>query len=198
MSSVTAANPLDRINLAQSPNDLIKGILKEYGIKNFENYELITEKGMVEVNFKVNTFQDTYVVKIFSNKELQRAEEIISAQQAFYAKGIPFPKVYNSTSNKPYFVTHSKEGKPFYGCVISWLDGNDFTDNDPTPQDLKQIAKYLAMINDTKLKITQTYDDCFPINLSKEYERRKKFVEPEALPLIEEVIHEMKKVNLKN
>jgi len=34
--------------------------------------------------------------------------------------------------------------KAYYGCVIEWLDGDDFTDNDPTPQDLKRIAKYLA------------------------------------------------------
>lgn len=194
MSSITAAEPFARINLTKSPDKFLNEIMENYSLGRIKKYEVL-KKGMVELNFKVN---DEYVIKIFSNKPLSRAKEILSAQQAFCNQGIPFPKVYKTKTEEPYFAAHPNDNeKAYYGCIIEWLNGNDFTDNEPTPQDLRKIAKYLAMINKTELKITPTYDDCFPINVSKEYERRKEFVEPEAVPLIEEIIQEMTAVNLK-
>lgn len=193
MDSISAADPFERIQLAKSPDKFLNEIMENYNLGSVKNYKVL-EKGIVELNIKAATTRGDYVVKIFSNKELPRVIDIASSQQALRAQSVPFPKVYETITGKPYFVAYPNENA-FYGCVIEWFDGDDFTDSNPTETDLKKIAKYLATINRTKLKITQIYDDCFPINLPKEYNERKKSVEPEVKPLIENIIRELNGVN---
>ncbi len=195
MDSVSAADPFERIQLAMPPRDFLASILEKYDLRVLKSYKTL-EKGIVELNVRACTSKGNYVIKVFSNKELQRVKDIVFSQEILRKKGVPFPEIYRAKEGAPYFTAYPDNENPYYGCVTEWLEGSDFTGKIPSASDLKKIAKYLAMINATKLKVTQIYDDCFPINLPKEYKRRKDSVEPDAQPLIEEIIQEMKNVDM--
>ncbi len=193
-TAITSANPLNRIDLVESPRALLNRVLKEYGLGDLRSCKVL-QKGIVEINIKVDTSKGSYVVKIYSNKRLPRVGDILKGLQAFRRNGIPVSKLYVSKKGKNYFVVKSKSGKTHYGCVIGWFAGEDFTGRPASENELKVMAKYVAMIHKTKLDIKKTYDDCFPINLPREYERYKAAIMPTIQKHIQTVIKKLNNIN---
>lgn len=188
-------HPWSRIDFSCSPEELIDDVLLLYDIGQRNAFRFLT-KGVIEVNIFVQTSKGAYVIKVFSNKHLPRVNDILLAQQRFYDQGVSVPKLLISRDGITHFVTYSKSGKPYYGCVICWFDGIDYSKIEPTSMDLRMITQQLVLIHQTRLEISEIYDDCFPLKLPDQFKKSKKLISDRYLSQISDISQGVRELRL--
>jgi len=186
--------PWDRINYFSSMTELIDFVVSEYNLGKIIDFSII-HKGLIEVNIFAETFNNKYVIKIFSNKSKQRVSEILKAQQKLYSLGLQTPKILLTHKDKQYFAVYSKSGNPYYGCLIEYFDGDDFSIQEPTDNDLKQITQQLALIHKTDMKVNTFYDDGLPLNLPSQLSTYRALIPSRYRDYIYEISEQVRNID---
>jgi Ser/Thr protein kinase RdoA (MazF antagonist) len=187
-------DPWRRIDFACTPDQLLGMVADDFNLGNIIDFEILT-KGVIEVNFKVITVKGIFVVKVFSNKRLPRVKQIIQAQRILFSQDIPVPCVLSSIHGDFIFKIRSKTNKPFYGCVLEWCGGEDFTQREPGTMDLKRIAVTISQIHESNIQLVPIYDEWFPTNLTREYKLQRKYIQHAYDRAIQGIIEQYEKVD---
>lgn len=186
-------NPWYRIPLAESRKEFIQKIAIDFNLGAIKSYKAIM-KGLIELNIKVHASTGIYVIKVFSNKRLPRVKDLLRAQKLFDQTGIPVTKILHTSKGKEYFKIHSVDGKPYYGCVLKWFSGQDFSHREPTNSDLVKIAGILGKINKVSINIKPIYDEWFPSNFLREYKQNKILLDSDYIPIVNKIGQEFEKI----
>lgn len=193
-----------RVNLNQTEMlALIDKVVVAYNLGDLKNAEGI-EIGYEDVNLILNTTKGKYLLKILINFTAKKprskddSEKYVSIMEQLRAAGVPLPKLFKTTADNYLLrqvVPHNSE--PIWILVMEFFEGKDFINQTPTIDDIKIIAKILSNINLSEIKIPEIYDPWQPQFLLEEYKENANLLAEKDKELIDKVITEYKKMDLK-
>lgn len=67
-----------------------------------------------------------------------------------FERGLPVPRVYFSVQGERLFVIKSENTPLHFGCILSWIDGDNFQEISVTSGEARALSKSLAQINENR------------------------------------------------
>ena len=188
------ASALRRIKLKTSLAQLLEKVERLYSLGRVHNYRIFG-KGVIEVNIKITIHRGEFVLKIFSEKKYWRVKQLTNFLSYIEEKGVKVQKIISTKSNKLYFRIKGVR-RNYYACLLSYFSGQDFSKTDPSLELIKEIAKSLAQINKTRIKIALHYDDCLVSNLSREFKKNEFLIKNNKYKnMVRKYAHEIRNIN---
>lgn len=191
---------LDRIPpISNFEESVCKNISKSYKFGDFKSYYVV-ETGYEDFNFILTTGKGKYFVKLFDKKRKKsECKRIVDLIIKLIKEGVHHPKVYSNNSNS-YLHKIEVESNEILLCVMDFIDGKNFFELNELPnyKEIKQLAIDLSHINSIKLKkkIPLIYDSWAIINFSKEYNKKKQYLNSEEIKILEPIIEEFKSLDI--
>lgn len=173
----------ERIGLNFNLDELAREICHKYQIGNLIECKLI-DVGYEDFNFALTTDKIKVLVKVYANNRADDdCKELVNRQLNPFKNGFKCPKIYEN-SDKKHLSMFELNNVKFRLCVMEFIDGLDFfrLKQLPTIEELKEIAKQLAILNKVPYKPKYIYDRWSIINFATEYEKYNNYV-PEDLKL---------------
>ncbi|KUK79860.1 MAG: homoserine kinase [Microgenomates bacterium 39_7] len=200
-----------RLNLNQEEMlELINKVLSAYQLGQLVEAEGI-EVGYENVNIILKTTSGKYLLKILIDFILKKPRSLVDSRryietmESFRANGIPVPRLYPvlaSSLNRDEVmdtylfkqqVPHNPE--PVWMLVMEFFEGLDFIEQPPSLDDIRTVAKYLAIINSSKLVRQPVYDPWQPHYLMRSYEESVDILKEPAKSLIDDILHKFKNID---
>lgn len=191
---LTLKKIFSRVNLPISFEKIGLLVAKEFNLGTLKEYSPMMV-GYEELNSLLITSEGKFVVKIFSkDKNLKIIESNIFSITNLLKNGIPVPKLCKNLSGN-YLFKIKNHNTQSYLCVMKYFDGKKFTEVNPTEQDLKNLVTYLARINNLHFKAKINYDPWLTINLEKEFNNKKSFLNKSSQKLVEKVVKDVLEID---
>ncbi|HAN09585.1 MAG TPA: hypothetical protein DCP90_03115 [Clostridiales bacterium] len=187
----------DRINCTDIDLENISNqICEEYKLGKLISNVLI-ETGYGDFNYILESQKGKIVVKILSKDRIQEfADRYIKTMEITIERGINHPKLYNSKNGTLHMLKiHENELKL---CVMEYIDGQDLysANQKATIQDIQEIGRQLAIINQLEIKPEFVYDSWAIINFKREYELKKKYLNDSQVRQLEELYDSFRKIDI--
>ena len=142
----------------------------------------------------MKTDQQKCVVKVFSNERTdEMAKNLANRACVAYENGVCCPKIFKINDDNLLVITINNI--KYRILVMEYIDGADFFSLKqlPSEEELKTIAKQLAMLNNIEYNPEFIYDKWAIVNFENEYNKNISLVEDEYRKLIEEVYSKFKR-----
>ncbi len=165
-----------RINYNGKLEDISNRICKDFGIGEFVSNELVLT-GYEDYNFVLETTENKYFVKIFSNfRSIKDCERYVNIMSNVVKTKINTPKLIKSDSG--YLNTTKVNNTPLRYCVMDYVNGKDLFNSNKTldKSEIKFIAQQAALINSVNIKPSFIYDSWAISNFKKEFEEKGKYL----------------------
>jgi len=174
-----------------------KIICSDFKIGKFLEAKIIAI-GYEDVNFFLKTDGGNFFIKIFSNlRTLGDCERNVDILVRLLKNKISIPKLYKSKQGYLHII---KSGRAILRmCVMDFIQGDNlFTLNhNISNKNISYIAKQAALINSLKIKPKFIYDSWAIVNFEKEFKKQGKYLSESDLKLVQPLLMEFKKINLK-
>jgi len=180
------ADFLQRIAYQGVLSDLIQIIAGEFQLGDVVSHEII-EVGYEDLNIKVTTSQDSYLIKIFGSfRDEENATRYIEIMDQAVKKGVPHPKLHLS-KNGGYLYQYDAK---LMACVMDYIEGKSFYELHewPTKEEAKMLIHAVSNINLLDIKVPNYYDEWSPVNFLKEFKEKGKYIKGEDYQRIEQLV----------
>ncbi len=180
-----------RINLDCPLECLSKDICKKYNLGKFIDNQVI-KIGYEDFNYILTTESNKYVVKVFSTfRTLQDCKDLADRATIPSEQGFSSPKIYKVNGEN--FLQTKIKNTNYRLLVMEYINGKDFFTLDllPTTNELQEIAKQLAKLNQIQYKPNFIYDRWAIVNFPKEYENNQSILENPENEKLFEIVKEM-------
>ena len=185
-----------RIDLNIELDAISKDICRNYNLGLYVSQELIPI-GYEDFNYILNTSINKYCVKIFSKERTkQEIIDYIDRMENVTDIGINFPSVIKINNKSLYELTI--KDVTYKICVFEHIDGKNYLElqTKPTIEELKEIARQMAILHKIDYKPNFTYDTWAIINFKQEYEKKHKYIESEYLKPVYDLYGKFKNLDI--
>lgn len=191
-----------RVNLSQiEMQKLIDEVINDYQLGILKNASGI-EVGYEDVNFILETTSGKYLLKILIDftvkkpRSYENSLQYVDTMEQLRSFGIPIPKLYKAGNNYllKKIVPHNDE--PIWMLVMEFFEGNDFINQRPTLENIKDVAKILTKIATAKMVRQPMYDPWEPQYFIQEYNENAKLLLAEDKKLVDEVYQEYQELDI--
>lgn len=171
-------------------NDFCAEICLSFGLGNFIEKEPVTV-GYEDHNMIFRTTLGTFFVKVF-RRTVENATQLINSIRKAINLGVSHPDIYlppvgglGDINGTMVSVQEYLEGKTFYDLGRK-----------PNIQEIKLIARQVALIHQIDIKLVPEYNQWAIINFENEYLTKKLFLDDEDYFLIHNLYEKFKKVDI--
>lgn len=185
---------LKRIELSGTLDELLQDVCFAYGLGSIASYQLLPD-GYDDVNAVVTTHQGQYVIKVFRKETAPIiVKDIVRVISELDLLGAPVPRLILSDFG---YLYHKGRGRnETRACVMECFAGEDFEHVAPSLEELKGIAVFLSQLHSLPFRVTPHYDEWATANLASEFARKRHFLSPELLDIIEPIAREFEGLEL--
>ncbi len=188
-------DPLHRIDIALSPDEVIKKAASEFQLGEVQAFSVIPA-GYQECNIDLRTTSGRFVVKIFSREKTKhRIDDVMWGYSRFHKLGslLPNPKAIKDGSH----VLEIPGGtQPAFLAVFDFFAGKPLTQTPVTDADIVVITQAVAIIHKSPKTIGRYYDTLAIMNLEAEYEKKSDALFADEIALIKPVIAKLHKLKI--
>lgn len=185
-----------RIGLNTKLDNISKEICAKYNLGQFISNELITI-GYEDYNYILTSSQDKYCIKIF-NKERSAKDlnNYLDRIRIIANSDVKAPKPIKINNDIYYYLNY--ENNDYNICVFEYVDGKNFFElnTKASENEIKELAKQTALINNLDFKPDFIYDSWAIINFENEYKKKKKYLSEEQKISFDKILEEFKNVDL--
>ncbi len=184
-----------RIGLNTDLKNISKKICDVYNLGEFISNELIAI-GYEDYNYYLITSKGKYCVKIFSN--FRTKDDIKN-----YLERIKMVANSSTNSPKPLIINNdislslTYENNHYDICVFEYIDGKNYFElhEKPSNEEIKELAKQTAIINNLDIKPKFIYDAWAIINFEEEYKQKRKYLPEKYQGEFDKLLKELKNIN---
>lgn len=187
-----------RINFQGEFDELLIDVCSEYSLGKFVGFEVI-EMGYEDVNLKLTAGKGNYFVKIFAEKrDDSECLRLINVVKIALDNGVSHPQFL--VKDTGYIFRGRYEDFNIRLAVFEFIDGKTFYElkKAPSKDELKEIIKMAASINSIDYKTADLYDSWALVNYAKELEKSRKYLAPKELKVLDSLLKEFEKVDIKS
>jgi len=186
-----------RINYSGDIKNISVQICKDYDLGEFKSNKLIL-MGYEDFNFILETTKGKYFVKVFAKfRDLKDCKRYIEIMEYAIDAKVSVPKLLKSNQGFLYIKDINKTNMRL--CVAEFIDGKTLFElkEKLNKDEIKFIVKQASLINSIDLKPKFMDDEWAITNFLKEFEKKKDALSKEDLELIEPLVKELKKIEIK-
>lgn len=185
-----------RIELNTDLSNISLKICDSYQLGDFVS-NLLIEIGYEDYNYYLTTTKGKFCVKIFSH--FRTAEDInnyLNRLRAVDNSDINTPKVLKFENDIIYSLNFNDNHYDI--CVFEFIDGKNYFELGESPciEEIKNIAKQTAMINNLNIKPNFIYDSWAIINFEEEYKNKRQFLPNEYQVEFDAFFQEFKQIKI--
>lgn len=185
-----------RIGLNTKLDNISKEICNIYNLGNFISNDLITI-GYEDYNYILTSSQGKYCVKIF-NKERNKKNlnNYLERIRIISDSDVKSPKPLKVNGNINYCLNY--ENNDYNICVFQYIDGKNFFElqTKANEEEIKELAKQTALINNLNFKPDFIYDSWAIINFENEYKNKRKYLSEEQKKYFDNILKKFKKIDI--
>lgn len=185
-----------RIGLNTKLDNISKEICNRYKLGNFVSNDLIPI-GYEDYNYILTSSRGKYCVKIF-NKERDKEDlnNYLDRIKVIAESDVKSPKPLKVNGNIYYCLSY--ENNDYNICVFQYIDGKNFFElqNKANEEEIKELAKQTALINNLNFKPDFIYDSWAIINFENEYINKRKYLSEKQRICLDEILNELKKIDM--
>lgn len=184
-----------RIKLNTDLKKISEQICNYYKLGEFISNELI-EIGYEDYNYYLTTTKGKYCVKIFSkyrtekdiDNYLERIRKVASSNI-----NAPKPLIINNDIS----LSLDYENNHYDLCVFEYINGKNYFELQEkiSKDEIKELARQTAMINNLDIKPEFIYDAWAIINFEKEYKQKRKYLSKEYQVEFDKLLEELQRID---
>lgn len=185
-----------RINFDGKLDDISLVVCRDFELGNFVSNRLINI-GYEDFNYILETAQNKYFVKIFSNfrtdENCKRYMDVISKVGE---SGIASPELFHSKQGHLHSI--AVDGAKLRLCVMKYIDGENFLSlkQKPSKAEIIFLAQQAALINSIDIKPEFIYDSWAITNFPKEFADKEKYLSLEDLEMLKPLAEEFESMEI--
>ena len=184
-----------RIGLNTDISNVSKVICEKYNLGEFISNTLIPV-GYEDFNYCLETTNGKYFVKIFN--KIRKNEDIngyLDRIRKVYKSNVSAPKPL--LINDDITLSFDYNDNHYDLCVYEYINGKNFFElgTTLTSENIKEIAKQMAMINDLDIKPAFIYDSWAIINFEEQYSLKKQYIDDIYKEKFDKLLEEYKTVD---
>ncbi len=185
-----------RIRYNGKIEDISRIICREFNLGDFLSNKIIT-RGYEDFNVMLMTTKGEYLVKMLAaTRTDEDCRRYLDIMLKVLAAGISHPKLFKSSQGYLHIIKHNDA--EIRSCVMELINGKDFyhAKLTPTIEDLKEVGKQAALIDNISMKPKFVYDAWAITNFIEEFQKKSKYLSTEDLALIEPLVVQFKNLNI--
>lgn len=187
-----------RINYEGKIEDISMQICKDYRLGEFKSNKLILT-GYEDFNFKLETEDNKYLVKIFSNfRNLEDCKRYVNVLGKTIEAGIATPKLYKSEQGYLHIMNINETNLRL--CVMEYINGKTIYElkQKLTSDEIRFLSQQAALINSIKIKPKLFYDSWAITNFPKEFEKKSNYLSSEDKNMLEPIVDKFRELKIEN
>lgn len=187
-----------RINYGGKIEDISLQICKDYKLGKFKSNELILT-GYEDFNFILETTENKYLVKIFSNfRNLEECKRCIGVLEKVTEANVAAPKLYKSEQGYLHITSVNKTKLRL--CVMEFIDGKSIYDlkQSLNSNEIKFLAHQAALINSINIRPKHLYDSWAITNFLSEFKKKSKYLSSDDLEMLKPLKRKFKEIKIEN
>lgn len=182
---MTELTPTDRLNYTGDLTPVVEHICEAYSIGQLSSTHVV-EVGYEDCNVVIETDQNKFVAKMFAKS---RTPEEISRYTTIMKKvvvaGVYHPELLVTNAGETIY-----EDSGITLVLMRFVDGKSFLELDrpPSTDERKAVLEQAAKVNGIDHEPSYLFDSWAIPNIHVMFEKVRQHIEPEDLPLVEQVI----------
>lgn len=177
--------PADRLNYTGDLTPVVERVCEAYGVGQLSASSII-EVGYEDCNVVIETDQDKFVAKMFA--KTRTPEDITryaTTMEKVVEAGVHHPELLTTSSGE---AVYDDSGISL--VLMRFVEGKSFLELDrvPTDEERKAVLEQAAKVNGIEYKPPYLFDSWAIPNIHAMFEKVKQYIDPEDLPLVEQVI----------
>lgn len=186
-----------RIGLNTKLDNISKEISNIYKLGDFISNDLITI-GYEDYNYVLTTSKGRYCVKIF-NKERNKKNlnNYLDRIRIISESDVQSPKPLKFNGNIYCCLKYKKN--EYNICIFQYIEGKSFFELQAkaNEEEIKELAKQTALINNLNFKPDFIYDSWAIINFEQEYKNKRKYLSEEQKVCFDNILKKFKEIDIK-
>jgi len=188
-------NFYDRIKNVRNLKQLSEEICRIYDLGKLIDYKHI-EVGYEDFNMVIESEKGKYFAKLLNkSRPKEEKERLVSILEESIENGVTVPKIYkiNDKAISKIFI----EDKEIDVILMDYIDGENmlFLNRDFTHDELKKVAKEMAIINRIDYNVEAYYDEWTITNFESEYNKKIDALDEANKLLVTKVYKDWSKVD---
>ena len=188
-------NFYERIKNIRDLKKLSEEISKVYGLGQVIDYKHIAV-GYEDFNMIIETEKGKYFVKILNkSRPTEEKERLVKILDKSIENGVTVPKIYKVDDQAISKI--EVDDKSVDVILMDYIDGTNmlFLDRDFTEDEIRQVAREVAKINEIDYGVEPYYDEWTITNFENEYNKKIDALDEENKALVKSVYEEWPKVD---
>lgn len=188
-------NFYERIKNIKDLRKLSEEISKVYGLGQVIDYKHIAV-GYEDFNMIIETEKGKYFVKILNkSRPTEEKERLVKILDKSIENGVTVPKIYKVDGQAISKI--EVDDKSVDVILMDYIDGTNmlFLDRDFTEDEIRQVAREVAKINEIDYGVEPYYDEWTITNFENEYNKKIDALDEENKALVKSVYEEWPKVD---
>ena len=185
-----------RIELNTDLSNISKKICDDYNLGEFISNELI-EIGYEDYNYYLTTSIGKFCVKIFSKTRSKKdIDNYLDRIRVVSKSNISAPKPMIINNDIVYSLDY--DNNHYHICVFEYIDGKNYYELGvkPTVEEIKELAKQTALINNLDINTEFIYDAWAIINFEEEYKDKREYLSEEYQVEFDDLLNEFEEIKL--
>lgn len=187
----------ERIGLKGDLKEISKIVCRVFSLGDFLDCKIIPI-GYEDFNFSLETKNNKFFVKIYSNKRTlddckRNVDVVIKSLEA----GVSVPKLYKSGQGFLHILEVDRSTLRI--CVMDFINGKDFFTSKTkiTRKDMLSLAHQASLINSIEIKPPKIYDSWAITNFLQEFKKKRKYLEKEDSDMINPLVEKFRNLKIK-
>lgn len=188
-------NFYERIKNIKDLRKLSDEISKVYDLGQVIDYKHIAV-GYEDFNMVIETEKGKYFVKILNkSRPTEEKERLVKILDKSIENGVTVPKIYKVDDQAISKI--EVDGKSVDVILMDYIDGTNmlFLDRDFTEDEIRQVAREIAIINGIDYDVEPYYDEWTITNFENEYNKKIEDLDESNKALVKSVYEEWPKVD---
>lgn len=188
-------NFYERIKNIRDLKKLSEEISKVYDLGQIIGYKHIAV-GYEDFNMIIETEKGKYFVKILNkSRPTEEKERLVKILDKSIENGVTVPKIYKVDDQAISKI--EVDDKSVDVILMDYIDGTNmlFLDRDFTEDEIRQVAREVAKINEIDYGVEPYYDEWTITNFENEYNKKIDALDEENKALVKSVYEEWPKVD---
>ena len=188
-------NFYERIKNIRDLKKLSEEISKVYGLGQVIDYKHIAV-GYEDFNMIIETEKGKYFVKILNkSRPTEEKERLVKILDKSIENGVTVPKIYKVDDQAISKI--EVDDKSVDVILMDYIDGTNmlFLDRDFTEDEIRQVAREVAKINEIDYGVEPYYDEWTITNFENEYNKKIDALDEDNKALVKSVYEEWPKVD---
>ena len=177
--------PADRLNYTGDLTPVVERVCEAYDVGQLSSSSIV-EVGYEDCNVIIETDQAKFVAKMFAKTRTpDDITRYATTMEKVVEAGVNHPELLTTSTGE---TTYTDSGITL--VLMRFVDGKSFLELDraPTDEERKAVLEQAAKVNGIDYNPPYLFDSWAIPNIYVMFEKVKQYIEPEDLPLVEQVI----------